>query len=238
MESLKMRIKPTDALYTESADSPIYQRADAFLIGMGEGKDSTLYKKIMHPGVNPAEATGSSPLLNMAIQQILPNGQRVASLDDIVRRIIEAEKNGLENPFNRIYSDTTEIILYSPIPSTPENTQIIRSLIGIADSKEYTAESPLRFTNLAITRDNNSQNPYGVAFKTTTETKVENDPRFAYSNSGKKVTFNGKDITVLTKENGLSRLCAYGGDLDAWDGFLADSGGDGRVIISSEGASS
>ena len=224
MANLKMRIEPTDELYTRPAGSKIYQLADAFLKGKF-GQDSKTYQTIMS-GINLKNATGSSLPFNIVVDQILSQGQRVPRKNDLIKMMANDP-----NCFSGIYSDTTEVVLYSATPSLDQNKQILGDLVDLVDligSERYEAENPLIISGLGITP---ADNRYGFKFTETDSTKMKNDPRFAYSNNGKEVDFDGTKIKVYTKENGLSRLYAGGGGLGAGGGGFAGSGGGGRVVV-------
>jgi len=188
----------------------------------------------MNSGFNIENATGSSLPFVIATTELL-KGTNIAtlSLEDAVRIIAHGQANNI-NPFEGIYADIKEAILYSNDVSQPST-----NLAGIAKNQgniSYDSENPARFIGLRIAEANTKQ---GYKFVETDETQIIIDPRFAYSNNEKKIEFDGTKIKVFTKRTGLSRLYVGDGNLIVWNDNLADSGGDGRVgLVHAEGVGS
>lgn len=195
--------------------------------------NSQAYKTILN-GIHTENVTGSQFFWNTNLNQYLPKGQNVISLEDM-----ETINNQDESFFKGFYTDTPEIILRTATLSWENNKYILKDLIKQINSEtnkgakyEFSSENPLRISGLELIKDRNSRNKYGLLLKIGDNTKVTNDSRFAYSNHGKQIPFGEKTKTIYTKENDLSRVFLYrDDDLYSRSDFLADSDDNGRVVV-------
>ena len=195
------------------------------------GKDSQAYKTIIN-GISAKEVTGSQFFWNTNLNQYLPNKQRVISLSDM-EKINDIDETFFTK-FYSFYSDTTQIILRNDKPSWDQNKYILENLVKqVKDRNQlFSSDSPLIISNLELIQNDNSQNKYGLLLKINDNTTMQNDERFAHSNNQQRIKFGKREKTIYTKENGLSRLYLNGdGGTDSRNGYLADSNGNGRVVV-------
>ena len=195
--------------------------------------DSQAYRTIMN-GIYTENVTGSQFFWNTNLNQYLPKGQKVISLEDM-----EDINNNNETFFRGFYTDTPEIILRTETLSYEKNKNILKDLVKQIKSEtnkgakyEFSSENPLRISGLGLVKDKNSKNKYGLLLKIGNDTKIINDTRFAYSNNEKQIQFGKNTKTIYTKEKDLSGVYLDGfDDLDSGSDYLAVSDGDGRVVI-------
>jgi len=191
------------------------------------GKDSIAYRSIKW-GISIKGGVGSHPIFNTAAGFYLPEGQRVATFDDL-GSILEAEESFLDR---EVYTDTSEFVLRSEIPSDKRNAEVLKRLVEQARRRglEFSRDNPLLLSGLTLTADDNHDNPYGVLLNITRKTKAVNDPRFAYRNN--RIKLGNAKRTLRTKRNGLSWICISGdGVVDSSYDYLLQSNGYGRVVI-------
>lgn len=194
------------------------------------GKESRAYQKIISK-IDINEARGSNFAFNTAVQNYLQETnkkERVATLDDL-----EYLYNQGEYILEGIHTHPPEIILRSFQPDFNGNNPIINNLEKqLANSYDFSKESPLRITNPKIKKDNDPKNMYGFLLEIGKETQIKNDPRFSYENFLENFPLNGQNLYNYPKQDGLSSIQA--GDnsyIDTKHGNLTYSANNSRIIL-------
>jgi len=222
----KNLVFPT-ARVLDKEDRELYQEASR-KTAEKFGKDSRAYKTITN-GIDVENITGSQFFWNTNLGFYLPKNQKVISLQDA-----EEINNLYENFFNGFYTDIPLIVLRTSTTSWKPNKQILENLVKQVKGEKlsFSSDNPLVISNLELVKDKNPKNEYGLLLKIGSETKMENDSRFAYSNDSKRIPFGEKQKTFYTQENGLSGgfLSRYSNLISGYSN-LSDSSDYGRVVL-------
>ena len=191
------------------------------------GKGSQAYKTVMN-GINADAGKGSQFFFNTEVGLYLPEGQRVASLDDW-DAILSQDPSFLRGN----YTDLPTLVLRSEQPTYDANASIIQDIAKQAKDRKLTfsPENPLRINNGSLVRDNNSKNPYGLLVKLSENPEdTTNDPRFAYGT--KTIKLGNQSRKLWTKEKGLSWVfLGRNGNVGSDSDYLQGSGDYGRVVV-------
>jgi hypothetical protein len=178
---------------------------------------------------------GSTIFAAARIDSILkPLGVRVANLRDLSRPEVMAMVK------DKHYTDTPALVLRSAEDSYEANLPIIKQLVKFVEKSNGKLQLPVMVTgfDVKIKKDKG----YGIAIVPREDFNAVSDERLRGEYDGKRFTevdelglpkfdSNGKR-NWYARSQGLSGLC-LGRDLDAGsdDGNLADSYGDGRVVL-------
>ena len=229
--SKRLIITPEDlrlpvARVLDASDKDLYQEvkqktAEKF------GRDSQAYKTVMN-GIDPKNGTGSQFFFNTEVGLYLPEGQRVASLNDW-DAIWSQDPSFLRGN----YTDLPALVLRSEQATYEANAPIIQNLAKQAKDRNLTfsPENPLMICNASLVGDERSKNSYGILVKLSDNPEdTSNDPRFSHKKDSIELGDGSKRL--YTKQNGLSRvyLNGYGSVYSGYDS-LQDSDDIGRVVV-------
>lgn len=194
---------------------------------------------IMDYGIQNKLFYGSTPFVAAKIDTLVrPLGLRVANLKDMSRPEVMGIVKG------RHYSDTPTFVVRSASDSNNRNLPILNRLMQEAEIRNVAL--PFMVTGFDVIQDG-SHEGYGLMFVPRDDFAVVNDERLDAKYHGKKFT-NADEIglpnfdengsrTWYARNQGVSRLCLdWNLNLGSDDEDLADSGGSGRVVLVSGGA--
>lgn len=184
---------------------------------------------------------GSNPFAVVLVNQIVQEeGLRTATQPDLERAI---KANTLQ--LRGQYEDTGLVLRSKESP----NEYLARNLMAQIKARNPKAKMPIMIPlcGLELVADENSPHKLGFNLKENAQifydlSVLNKNGNFSSEDIDEKTglpkkTSNEGDRYLFTRNSGLSRLCLYG-DLDAcsFDGDLACSNGDGRVVVvSAEG---
>lgn len=222
---------PMDRIFI--AEKDVYQETEA-KTKERFGENSLAYRTIMN-GINPGDGTGSQFFFNTELGLYLPKNQRVLLFEDLEKILFSSEADEFFD--GSFYTDTSELILRTQIPTYEKNKQLLTDLVKQIKTVEldFSSENPLRISGLGLIKDDDPQNEYGVLLEIGQDTKTINDERFGFQKG--RIKIGHKEKKLHTKKDGLSRVClGRFGTLYSGSDFLAGSGGNGRVgILDAEG---
>ncbi len=202
--------------------------------------NSDALKVLSYDGV----VKGSNPFAVVLVNQIIrKQGLRTATQADL-EKILKTNAINLRG----FYEDSALVLRSEDNP----NPYLANHLLGQAEQKlkMNLKKMPLMIPLNGLELVNDSNSPYNLAFKLREDAEIIHTPILNKANSD----FSSENINeetglprklgegnrrLCTRNSGLSRLYLYRYlDLDSSGDDLADSGGDGRVVVvSAEGTS-
>ena len=192
---------------------------------------------------NSRTMQGSSTFLAARVDSILRSlnkGIRVATLADLSRPEVMKMVEG------NFYSDTPAIVLRSLEDSFKPNNALITYLIPQIEQKMGRLQLPVLITGFDVVSSEDKQG-YGLGILLRADFSVLQDERLSGYDEEKFSTVDKNSLpnferngsrTWHARNEGLSRLC-LGRDLCLDSGYgdddLADSDGDGRIVLVRDG---
>ena len=199
----------------------------------GRSKDYNKHLDILSYKDNIVQ--GSNPFAVVLMNKVLnEEGLKTASQSDLEKAL---KLNALN--LNGTYEDTALILRNENNP----NSYLAKHLMKQIKERNKNAKTPIMITLNQLELVNDTASEYGLAFKLKEDAEIIyapilNDEVGNFSSedidekTGLPIKLGKGNRTLYTRDSGLSRLFLNRSlDLYAWDGNLAGSDSDGRVVV-------